>query len=186
LLVYLLNKNVPEIAEGIVEIKKIARMPGGGFSKVAVSSTAEGINPVSTIFGPAGSRIKAVQAELNGERIDPVKYSDDLKTFIINICHPIKSRGVSIPQISGLSITDKLITIISDYKINNIVLISKLIGRPVDVITSEDAASIELEYEKVESYQQDRNNQHFNKNASFEKKEKVDLGMKKFEDLFND
>jgi N utilization substance protein A len=70
---YLLYKNVPEINEGLIEVKKLARIPGER-SKLLVKSGsgAENINPVGTIIGPGGSRINAIKNELSGERIDVI------------------------------------------------------------------------------------------------------------------
>ena len=67
---------MPEIYDGIVEIKSVAREPGLR-SKIAVSSRESGLDPVGACVGPKGSRVRMVVAELRGERIDVVPWNDD-------------------------------------------------------------------------------------------------------------
>jgi N utilization substance protein A len=197
---YLLKKNVPEIEEGIIEVKKLARIPGVR-TKIAVASTnsTSGIQPIGTIIGPGGSRINAIKQELDGERIDVIQYSDDLKTFISNICFPVR--------LVGLRITDKMISIVCDdtpvlvrdrmvnnymslmgVRGNNINLIGKLLERPVELITPTVAAEVEIEYETVDySNNGNRGSRNENKPQSFtsHEKKRVDLGTEEFDELFS-
>ncbi len=87
LLAYLLRQEVPEIAEGTVEIKAIAREPGSR-SKVAVTSHNPNVDPIGACIGHKGQRIQAVSAELGRERIDVVAWSPDPKEFIRNALSP--------------------------------------------------------------------------------------------------
>ena len=83
----LFEKEVPEIAEGIIEIKAIARKPGQR-SKVAVYSNNPNIDPVSSCVGNAGTRVNAIGEELSNEKIDVIRWSPDLAEFVANSLSP--------------------------------------------------------------------------------------------------
>lgn len=85
----LFELEVPEIYEGIVEIKSVAR-EAGYRTKIAVSSNEKNVDPVGACVGPKGSRVKMVVDELGGEKIDIVEYSDDIVTFIKNALSPAR------------------------------------------------------------------------------------------------
>lgn len=85
----LFELEVPEIYEGIVEIKSIAR-EAGYRTKIAVSSNEKNVDPVGACVGPKGSRVKMVVEELGGEKIDIVEYSSDIVTFIKNALSPAR------------------------------------------------------------------------------------------------
>ena len=87
LLKRLFEVEVPEVYNGVVEIKEIAREPGFR-SKVAVSSRQEGVDPVGSCIGMRGNRIQSIVNELQGEKIDIVRWDRDLKTFISNALSP--------------------------------------------------------------------------------------------------
>lgn len=91
----LLEQEVPEIAEGIVEIKAIAREPGQR-SKIAVISHDERIDAVGACVGQRGSRIQVLMDELRPEKIDVVPYSEDIKTFITYALGPAKVNSISL------------------------------------------------------------------------------------------
>ena len=80
---------VPEIYDGMVEIKSIAREPGAR-SKVAVASRESNLDPVGACVGPKGSRVRMVVEELRNERIDVIQYSDDPAVFVANALSPAK------------------------------------------------------------------------------------------------
>src|SRR5581483_2819583 len=82
---------VPEIEEGIVEIRAVAREPGHR-SKIAVSSKEPGVDPVGACVGPKGSRVRMVVNELRGEKIDVVPWSPDPATFVANALQPAKVK----------------------------------------------------------------------------------------------
>ncbi|TLM97236.1 MAG: transcription termination/antitermination protein NusA, partial [Actinobacteria bacterium] len=86
---------VPEVYDGIVEIKSIAREPGAR-SKVAVSSRESGLDPVGACVGPKGSRVRMVVGELRGERIDVVPWSEDSATYVASALSPAKVDRVVI------------------------------------------------------------------------------------------
>src|SRR5256884_7540137 len=87
----LFGLEVPEIAEGIVEIKAVAREPGHR-SKIAVMSHEPGVDPVGACVGPKGSRVRLVVNELRGEKIDVVQWVDDINRFVANALAPPKVK----------------------------------------------------------------------------------------------
>jgi len=91
----LFELEVPEIADGAVEIKAIAREPGSR-TKIAVFSRAEGIDPVGSCVGQRGTRVMAVSNELGQEKIDIIEWSEDPAKFISNALSPAKVTGVEI------------------------------------------------------------------------------------------
>lgn len=132
----LFKVEVPEINEGIVEIKNIQRDPGFR-AKVMVSSIDNKIDPIGTCVGMRGIRIRAVMNELSGERIDLINYSDDISTVIMNSLAPAKADFVKIDSLSEKRATvivpdDQLaIAIGKDWQ--NIKLASKLTGWNLEV-----------------------------------------------------
>ena len=97
LLKRLFELEVPEIYDGFVEIKSVAREPGYR-SKVAVMSRDESIDPVGACVGPKGSRVRMVVSELRGEKIDVVEYSDEPNVFVGNALSPAKITNVTIDE----------------------------------------------------------------------------------------
>src|SRR3989344_3244791 len=86
---------VPEIADGVIEIKAIAREPGSR-TKIAVNSNAEGVDPVGSMVGQRGTRVMAVSNELGNEKIDIIEWSEDPAKFLENALSPAKVRQVEI------------------------------------------------------------------------------------------
>jgi N utilization substance protein A len=91
----LFEQEVPEIYEGTVEIKGIAREPGSR-SKVAVVSRQEGLDPIGSCVGVRGSRINNIVHELNDEKIDIIQWSPDPATFVANSLSPVKPLKVQL------------------------------------------------------------------------------------------
>jgi transcription termination/antitermination protein NusA len=94
-LIFLLKDSIPEIAEGSIEIKSMARVPGKK-SKIAVSSTDPRLDPIAACVGVKGIRINSTVKEINGERIDVVLWSEDLPTFIVNAMSPAEVSKIVI------------------------------------------------------------------------------------------
>jgi N utilization substance protein A len=88
---------IPEIASGLVEIRSLAR-EAGARSKVAVASREKNIDPIGSCIGQRGSRIQTIIAELGGEKIDIIEYSDEPEKFIINALSPAKVVGLTLDQ----------------------------------------------------------------------------------------
>lgn len=95
LLRYLLRQEVPEIAEGIVEVKAIAREPGSR-SKVAVMSHNPNVDPIGACIGHKGQRIQAVSSELGRERVDIIQWSPNVREFIRNALSPAQVGNIEV------------------------------------------------------------------------------------------
>jgi N utilization substance protein A len=91
----LFKVEVPELAEGAIEIKGIAREPGNR-TKIAVGSNMDGVDPVGALVGQRGTRVMAVNNELGNEKIDIIEWSDDPENFIANALSPAKVEKVEI------------------------------------------------------------------------------------------
>ena len=130
----LLELEVPEIAEGVVEIKRVAREPGSR-TKVAVLSNQEGIDPVGSVVGQRGARIMAVINELGNEKIDVVEWSEDPEEIIANSLSPAKVKYVEAkPRREALVLVpeDQLSLAIGRGG-QNVRLAAKLSGWKIDV-----------------------------------------------------
>lgn len=95
LLKYLLRQEVPEIAEGIVEVKAVSREPGSR-SKVAVTSHNPNVDPIGACIGHKGQRIQAVSAELGRERVDIIQWNSNPREFIRNALSPAQVGNIDI------------------------------------------------------------------------------------------
>jgi N utilization substance protein A len=135
LLKKLFELEVPEIEEGIVEIKAVAREPGHR-SKIAVSSREPAVDPVGACVGPKGSRVRNVVTELRGEKIDVVPWSADPGTFVANALQPAKVKEARVdPE------TQTALVIVPDYQLSlaigkegqNARLAARLTGCRVDI-----------------------------------------------------
>jgi N utilization substance protein A len=91
----LFSLEVPEIADGTVEIAAIAR-EAGHRTKIAVRSTVPGVNPKGACIGPMGTRVRAVMSELHGEKIDIIDWSDEPATFVGNALSPAKALRIEV------------------------------------------------------------------------------------------
>jgi N utilization substance protein A len=126
---------VPEIDEGIVEIKAVAREPGHR-SKIAVISNEPGVDPVGACVGPKGSRVRMVVNELRGEKIDVVPWSDDAAEFVANALQPAKVREVRTDEATGTAMV-----VVPDYQLSlaigkegqNARLAARLTGWRIDI-----------------------------------------------------
>ena len=98
----LFRLEVPEVADGTVEIAAIAR-EAGHRSKIAVRSKVAGVNPKGACIGPMGSRVRAVMAELHGEKIDIVDWSAEPATFVGNALSPARVSRVEVTDLAGRS-----------------------------------------------------------------------------------
>ncbi|MFQ3307495.1 MAG: N utilization substance protein A [Candidatus Midichloriaceae bacterium] len=135
----LFKQEVPEIYDKIIEIKNIARDPGSK-TKIAVYSSDFSIDPVGSCVGIRGARVQSIIKELRGERIDIVKWSDDVATYIVNSMGTINVSKVVIDED-----TRKIEVVIPDEdqsqaigrKGQNVKLISELVGWKIDMITEE-------------------------------------------------
>jgi N utilization substance protein A len=143
LLKSLFAMEVPEIEEGIVEIRAVAREPGHR-SKIAVWSNEPAVDPVGACVGPKGSRVRMVVNELRGEKIDVVPWSGDTPEFVAHALQPAKVKEVSVdPETMTASV------IVPDYQLSlaigkegqNARLAARLTGCRIDIKSETQAAA---------------------------------------------
>ncbi len=129
---------VPEVYDGIVEIKSVAREPGAR-SKVAVASREPGLDPVGACVGPKGSRVRMVVGELRGERIDVVPWSEDPATFVASALSPAKVDRVLIDEdthTATVIVPDDQLSLAIGKEGQNARLAAKLTGWRIDIKSS--------------------------------------------------
>jgi N utilization substance protein A len=126
---------VPEIANGIVEIKALAREPGHR-SKIAVASNDQMIDPVGACVGARGSRVRNITNELRSERIDVVPYSDDPVEFIQSALQPARVREVRLDEVEGIAtviVHDQQLSLAIGKEGQNARLAARLTGWRIDI-----------------------------------------------------
>jgi len=136
----LFEQEIPEIAEGVIEIRSIAREPGYR-SKVAVSSTDPRIDSVGACVGVRGNRIKNIVDELAGERIDIVRYSDDMQVLIPNALQPAEVEELILCEMLGKAIVlvrEDQLSLAIGKRGQNVRLASKLCGWDIEIMTREE------------------------------------------------
>ena len=136
----LFEQEIPEIAEGVIEIRAIAREPGYR-SKVAVSSSDQRVDCVGACVGVRGNRIKNIVDELGGERIDIVRWSDELHVLIPNALQPAEVEEVILCQMLGRAIVlvrEDQLSLAIGRRGQNVRLASKLCGWDIEIMTREE------------------------------------------------
>jgi transcription termination/antitermination protein NusA len=134
-LVKLFEVEVPEIYEGIVEIKGVVREPGER-SKISVISREKDVDPVGACVGMKGSRVQSVVRELRGEKIDIIEYTTNIRNFIINALSPAKINKIEIyeNEKAALVIVDEShLSLAIGKKGQNVRLASRLVGWNIDI-----------------------------------------------------
>lgn len=135
----LFAQEVPEVYDNIIKVVSVARDPGSK-SKVAVTTNDPNIDCIGACVGPKGSRVQAISEELKGEKIDVVKWSDDIAMFIVNSLSPAKVTRVVIDEteqkVDAVVPNDQLSAAIG-RRGQNIRLASKLTGWAINAITEE-------------------------------------------------
>ncbi len=144
----LLEVEVPEIYNGTVEIKSIAR-EAGYRSKVAVAALQEGVDPVGSCVGMRGTRIQNIVNELSGEKIDVVQWNPDLSYFIANSLSPARVMNVMLDDINGKTATvvvpDKQLSLAIGKEGQNARLAAKLTNWRIDIKSASEAIKETLE-----------------------------------------
>lgn len=141
----LFEMEVSEIADGTMEIRGIAREPGYR-SKVAVISHDERVDPVGACVGIRGMRVKNIVRELNGEKIDIVRWSEDIKTLVTNALAPAKLQSVEADEPTHtvtVTVDADQLSLAIGKRGQNARLTSKLIGWRVDIQKDEEAMNFE-------------------------------------------
>ena len=149
----LFESEVPEIYEGTVEIKAIAREPGSR-SKVAVVARQEGLDPIGSCVGVRGSRINNIVHELNEEKIDIIQWSPDPATFVAHSLSPVKPLRVELRESDHtalVTVQERQLSLAIGKDGQNARLAAKLTGWRVDVIKPIEGEVYEEQYE--ESYE---------------------------------
>jgi len=135
------KSEIPEIANGIVEIKSIAR-EAGSRTKVAVYTKEKGVDPIGTCIGQRGSRIQTIINEIGGERIDIVEYSDNPTRFITNALSPAKISSVKISdekeKIAQVKVKPDQLSLTIGKAGQNVRLAAKLTGWKIEVEKEEE------------------------------------------------
>lgn len=131
---------IPEIANGLVEIKAVAR-EAGSRSKVAIWTDAENVDPVGSCVGQRGSRVQTIISELSGEKIDIIEYSEDQEKFISNALAPAKVLSIELDEAEHKAIVkvspDKLSLAIGKSG-QNVRLAARLTGWKIDIIEASE------------------------------------------------
>ncbi len=138
----LFKMEVPEIYDGIIEIKAAARDPGSR-AKIGVISHDSSIDPVGACVGMKGSRVQAVVQELQGEKIDIIPWSDDGATFIVNALQPATVARVVLDEEEGrieVVVPDDQLSLAIGRRGQNVRLASQLTGNQIDIMTEEEAS----------------------------------------------
>lgn len=148
----LFEKEVPEIYNGIIEIKAIARDPGAR-AKIAVYSHNENIDPIGACIGPRGSRVQAIINELNGEKIDIFEWSDDVQKLVSNALSP--AQGVVV--IPNDAVKNGLIAVVPENQLSlaigkkgqNARLAVKLTGHKIDIKSQKEMEERGIDYKAL-------------------------------------
>ena len=143
----LFELEVPEIADGLVEIRGVAREPGYR-SKIAVESHAQGVDPVGACVGPRGSRVRMVVSELRGEKIDIIPWNSEPARFIAKALSPARVREVLVDdetREATVVVPDDQLSLAIGKEGLNARLAARLTGWKVDIESDSDFAKAEAE-----------------------------------------
>jgi N utilization substance protein A len=146
----LFELEVPEVHAGTVEVKAIAR-EAGSRSKVAVASRQAGLDPVGATVGQRGARVQAVVAELSGEKIDVIEWSEDASTFVAKALSPAQVIEVRIDEehrIANVVVPERMLSLAIGREGQNARLAAKLTGWRIDIrsdVSVAEAAKAEAE-----------------------------------------
>ena len=135
----LFKMEVPEIYDGIIEIKAVARDPGSR-AKIAVISYDGSIDPVGACVGMRGSRVQAVVNELQGEKIDIIPWNEDQPTFLVNALQPAEVSKVVLDEEAGkieVVVPEEQLSLAIGRRGQNVRLASQLTGLDIDIMTEE-------------------------------------------------
>lgn len=136
----LFEQEIPEIADGVIEVKAMAREPGYR-TKVAVSSSDQRVDCVGACVGVRGNRIKNIVDELAGERIDIVRWSDDMQVLIPNALQPAEVEEVILCSMLGRAVVlvrEDQLSLAIGRRGQNVRLASKLCGWDIEIMTREE------------------------------------------------
>src|SRR6201993_1832125 len=144
----LFELEVPEIADGLVEITGVAREPGYR-SKIAVVSHVDGVDPVGACVGPRGSRVRMVVSELRGEKIDIIPYNDEPARFVAKALSPARVREVLVDDAgkqATVIVPDDQLSLAIGREGQNARLAARLTGWRIDIRSETEFAKEEAEH----------------------------------------
>jgi N utilization substance protein A len=136
----LFAQEVPEIYDGVVEIKSVARDPGSR-AKIAVISRDSSIDPVGACVGMRGSRVQAVVNELQGEKVDIIQWNEDAASFIVNALAPAEVTKVVLDEDSNrieVVVPESQLSLAIGRRGQNVRLASQLTGWDIDIVTEQE------------------------------------------------
>ncbi|RKX66868.1 MAG: hypothetical protein DRP42_02085 [Tenericutes bacterium] len=171
----LIERSVEDVQDGIIKIEAIAREPGIK-TKLSVSSTLPEVDPVGSIIGVRGSKIKTIIDEIGGERIDVVKHSDDVKQLVVNALSPARITGIKL-EIDPENEERQIITVVTEEdqflatigkRGSNVKLAARLAGVKIEVKTIEQAKEAGIEYEEVDHSQDHTRSSSYSNMFEFE------------------
>lgn len=146
----LFKREVPEVSNGSVEIKALAREPGSR-TKIAVNSNVAGVDPVGSCVGQKGVRVQAVINDLSGEKIDIIQWNQDPEKFIENALSPAQGIEVKITSpkklIAKAAVPDDQLSLAIGRDGQNVRLAAKLTGYKIDVVSSGKTSEAEKDFE---------------------------------------
>lgn len=161
---------IPEIANGTVEIKSIAR-EAGSRSKVAIYTESENVDPVGSCVGQRGSRIQTIITELGGEKIDIIEYNESSAKFIANALAPAKVLSIELNEEekkAEVKVSSDKLSLAIGKNGQNVRLAARLTGWKIDIIeASEDGERIVVSEDKIED---EKNSTEKEEDASIEEK----------------
>ncbi|MBV2359649.1 transcription termination factor NusA [Thalassococcus sp. CAU 1522] len=139
----LFKMEVPEIYDGIIEIKAVARDPGSR-AKIGVISYDNSIDPVGACVGMRGSRVQAVVNELQGEKIDIIPWNEDVPTFLVNALQPAEVTKVVLDEDAErieVVVPEEQLSLAIGRRGQNVRLASQLTGLDIDIMTEEEESA---------------------------------------------
>ncbi len=148
----MLEESIPEIYDGKVEIKAIARFAGER-TKIAVATAIDGLDPVGAVIGDSGERIKPIIKELNGEFIDIIQYDDNIEQMIVNALTPAKVIGVKVYPVDETGarratavVKDDVFTLAIGKIGSNAKVASRLCATSIDIKSESQAHEAKIDY----------------------------------------
>ena len=151
-LVELFKQESPEVANGIVEIKSIAREPGSR-SKVAVYTEDDSIDPIGSCVGQRGSRVNTISSELNGEKIDLIEWSSTPEQFVADALSPAEIESIELNEEekkATVYVTEGEQSLAIGKGGQNVRLAAKLTGWKIDIVSIDAPAPVQVETEEAE------------------------------------
>jgi len=149
----LFTQEVPEIYDGVIDIRAVARDPGSR-AKIAVTTSDPSIDPVGSCVGMRGSRVQAVVAELQGEKIDIIPWSANPATFVVNALAPAEVAKVVVDEESqriDVVVPDEQLSLAIGRRGQNVRLASILTGWKIDILTEAQESERRTEEVKIRS-----------------------------------